>query len=79
MNDRTENRTNTPPPDEEPGGAALTPEGDSETSATDRPLTLPKVIRFDALVRCGDEVWIEHQGQIYRLRRTRQDKLILTK
>ncbi len=40
---------------------------------------LPKIIRFESLVRCGDEVWIEHAGQIYRLRRTRQGKLILTK
>jgi hemin uptake protein HemP len=40
---------------------------------------LPKIIKFDALARCGDEVWIEHNGQIYRLRKTRQEKLILTK
>ncbi len=40
---------------------------------------LPKIIRFDSLARCGDEVWIENNGQIYRLRRTRQGKLILTK
>lgn len=40
---------------------------------------LPKVIPFAALCRCGDEVWIENGGQIYRLRRTRQGKLILTK
>jgi hemin uptake protein HemP len=38
-----------------------------------------KIIPFDALARCGDEVWIENAGQIYRLRRTRQGKLILTK
>jgi hemin uptake protein HemP len=40
---------------------------------------LPKIIRFDALARCGDEIWIENEGQIYRLRKTRQGKLILTK
>lgn len=40
---------------------------------------LPKIIKFDTLARCGDEIWIEHNGQIYRLRKTRQDKLILTK
>jgi len=39
---------------------------------------LPKIIKFDTLARCGDEIWIEHNGQIYRLRKTRQDKLILT-
>lgn len=38
-----------------------------------------KIIPFDALARCGEEVWIENAGQIYRLRRTRQGKLILTK
>ena len=40
---------------------------------------LPKIIHFDELVVCGDEVWIQLKGQIYRLRRTKQDKLILTK
>ena len=39
----------------------------------------PKVISFESLARCGDEIWIENNGQIYRLRRTRQGKLILTK
>lgn len=39
----------------------------------------PKVINFETLARCGDEIWIENNGQIYRLRRTRQGKLILTK
>ncbi|WP_231603246.1 hemin uptake protein HemP [Neorhodopirellula pilleata] len=38
-----------------------------------------KVVRFESLARCGDEIWIENEGQIYRLRRTRQGKLILTK
>ena len=40
---------------------------------------LPKIISFDTLARCGDEIWIENSGQIYRLRKTRQGKLILTK
>lgn len=40
---------------------------------------LPKIVSFDTLSRCGDEIWIENNGQIYRLRRTRQGKLILTK
>ena len=40
---------------------------------------LPKIIPFTELCRCGDEVWIEHDGQLYRLRRTRLGKLILTK
>jgi hemin uptake protein HemP len=40
---------------------------------------LPKIIPFRELCRCGDEVWIENEGELYRLRRTRQGKLILTK
>lgn len=40
---------------------------------------LPKLIRFESLARCGDEIWIENEGQVYRLRKTRQGKLILTK
>ncbi|TWU17369.1 Hemin uptake protein hemP [Novipirellula galeiformis] len=39
----------------------------------------PKIVRFKDLARCGDEIWIEHQGMLYRLRETRQGKLILTK
>lgn len=40
---------------------------------------LPKIVRFADLSRCGDELWIEHDGMLYRLRKTRQGKLILTK
>ena len=40
---------------------------------------LPKIIPFSNLSRCGDEVWIETGGQVYRLRKTKQGKLILTK
>jgi len=39
----------------------------------------PKIIQFSDLCRCGEEIWIAHSGAIYRLRRTKQDKLILTK
>jgi hemin uptake protein HemP len=38
-----------------------------------------KVVRFDDLAHCGNEVWIEYQGKLYRLQSTRQGKLILTK
>lgn len=48
----------------------------SASSISDR---MPKIIPFDQLARCGDEIWIECNSQIYRLRRTRQGKLILTK
>lgn len=42
-------------------------------------LRLPKIIPFSNLATCGEEVWIENNGQLYRLRRTSQGKLILTK
>lgn len=57
--------------------SASAPEHSSPRSSGDHPF--PKIIPFSGLVRCGDEVWIENEGQIYRLRRTRQGKLILTK
>jgi hemin uptake protein HemP len=44
-----------------------------------RSINLPKIIPFAELCRCGDEIWIEHDRQIYRLRKTKQGKLILTK
>ena len=40
---------------------------------------LPQIIVFGELCRNGDEVWIENEGQVYRLRRTKLGKLILTK
>jgi len=39
----------------------------------------PKIVPFQDLARCGEEIWIENEGQIYRLRKTKQGKLILTK
>ncbi|QEG21406.1 hemin uptake protein HemP [Mariniblastus fucicola] len=66
-------------PQNEPQSDAL-PEhdfgGKSAGSMADR---MPKIIPFEQLARCGEEIWIECGGQIYRLRRTRQGKLILTK
>lgn len=56
---------------------ALPPEQQSPSG--EEPNLLPKIIKFDVLARCGEEVWIENNGQLYRLRRTRQGKLILTK
>ena len=52
------------------------PQGGDESSPE---RFLPKIIKFEALARCGEEIWIENNGQIYRLRRTKQGKLILTK
>lgn len=41
----------------------------------------PRTARFDshALLRGHREILIEHGGETYRLRHTRNDKLILTK
>ena len=39
----------------------------------------PKTVRFNDLAACRDEIWIELDGKTYRLRRTRNDRLILTK
>ena len=39
----------------------------------------PKTISSTDLLGGQDEVMIQHNGSIYRLRLTRQDKLILTK
>jgi hemin uptake protein HemP len=55
------------------------PQDPAGEAGTASPSNLPKIITFSSLVRCGDEVWIEHGGNLYRLRRTKQDKLILTK
>jgi hemin uptake protein HemP len=38
-----------------------------------------KLIYSDTLFSRGDEVFIQHRGEQYRLRRTRSGKLILTK
>lgn len=57
------------PPDSQPPSRTL---AEAKTQ-------LPKIIPFETLARCGEEVWIENNGQIYRLRRTKQGKLILTK
>ena len=58
-------------------------EPDATQPTTDAPtessIKLPKLISFGEICRCGDEVWIENEGQIYRLRRTKLGKLILTK
>ncbi len=70
----------------EPGGTRAATEqtraATEQTALTEKTAAyaaLPKIIKFDALARCGDEIWIENEGQIYRLRKTRQGKLILTK
>ena len=51
-----------------------------EDSASKKAASLvPKIVPFENLAKCGDELWIEHRGQLYRLRATKAGKLILTK
>ena len=74
------NRFNNPEPDPEPKqDAAPSSDLPEELAAAEANPLLPKIISFETLARCGDEIWIENNGQIYRLRRTKQGKLILTK
>jgi hemin uptake protein HemP len=41
--------------------------------------TPPHVLRSEDLLRGRSEVWIEHRGDMYRLRLTASGKLYLTK
>ncbi len=53
-----------------------------ETAIEQRKFGTPdrsRSIYSDTLFSQGDEVFIQHQGAQYRLRRTRNGKLILTK
>jgi hemin uptake protein HemP len=38
-----------------------------------------RTVRSDEILQGADEVQIDHEGQVYRLRRTRSGKLILHK
>lgn len=63
--------------------------GNADTSSTENlsasqpvftpPATARRLLRSSALFGPADEVIIEHHGAEYRLRITRQGKLILTK
>lgn len=70
---------NPPTPDEETAIAPIETPTSPAASGNGSLANMPKIIRFESLARCGDEIWIENEGQIYRLRKTRQGKLILTK
>jgi hemin uptake protein HemP len=48
----------------------------SEPSPNQNPV---KTVRSEELLAGAAEILIEHSGMVYRLRVTRQDKLILTK
>ena len=79
MSDSSQNPTD-PADQQPPGSHASTSEPASTDPSSDQAMPrLPKIIPFRDLCRCGDEVWIEHEGQLYRLRCTKQGKLLLTK
>ncbi len=44
-----------------------------------RPGTILNPVSFSELSADSEEIWIEMEGQLYRLRKTKQGKLILTK
>jgi len=62
-----------------PTSVSAATEPTAQAANSIRSINLPKIIPFAELCRCGDEIWIEHDRQIYRLRKTKQGKLILTK
>jgi len=57
--------------------------GDSHSQAARCPAhppgTMLNPLSFNELANGTEEVWIEGGGQLYRLRQTKQNKLILTK
>jgi hemin uptake protein HemP len=52
--------------------------GETESGTAPR-LVPPRVIPADELFKGQQEVWIDHDGVLYRLRITRRKKLILQK
>lgn len=52
---------------------------DELTESTKADRESPPVFRAEELFRSGKEIWIEHAGNLYRLRITRRNKLILQK
>jgi hemin uptake protein HemP len=57
------------------------PDQDTESVAAEAALHVqpPVVYRSDEILQGRREVWIEHAGQMYRLRLTQAHKLYLTK
>ncbi|MBI3861242.1 MAG: hemin uptake protein HemP [Planctomycetia bacterium] len=51
----------------------------AESAEQRDPAAAPPTVRSDDLLRGGREILIEHAREVYRLRITRNGKLILTK
>jgi hemin uptake protein HemP len=62
-----------------PSNVAPPAQPGSVSESFGRHLGAAKVIRFQDLACCEQEVWIELEGQFYRLRKTRHNKLLLSK
>ena len=52
---------------------------ETQPQAPQMPSRAPSPLNSAALLKGREEIEIAHQGETYRLRRTRQGKLILTK
>ena len=55
------------------------PPEDNRSSDRDAPPPEPRTVRSEDLLRGDKEIAILHENQLYRLRRTRNGKLILQK
>jgi len=70
------------PPTTQPANTAMPPNDPSSSRHPVEPgqrTSPPDVIPADFLFKNAQEVQIRHKGDLYRLRITRNDKLILTK
>lgn len=85
MNEQDPNMSQSEAPNKEARATDVTTNTSQVENSTDCSTTQSlshtgaKIVSFRSLCRCGDEVWIENDGTIYRLRRTKLGKLILTK
>lgn len=69
-------------PDRNPGGPELVPARDQAESVSGLETKHPwesKIIRFSDLAGSQGEIWISHEEQVYRLGKTRNGKLVLSK
>jgi hemin uptake protein HemP len=70
------NQTNKPASTDMPAGAHMP---DHPPAKCGQEHAQPVTIQADSLFKSAQEVLIQHKGDLYHLRITRNDKLILTK
>ncbi|MFH5805679.1 hemin uptake protein HemP [Alienimonas sp. DA493] len=68
-----------PPTPDPPAPQDGTPPARPAAPSAAAPPPRPERVRFEDLAGGAVEIEVEHAGQVYRLRRTRADKLLLTK